>query len=102
MWRTYVLPELSKKQIDAIAADDPSLFIDDLVAGVVRERFSFRVVIVPDYASALRLEKAAKTGELSAGRPRLNPETGRERPAHKTGESVDLPEVTRAVVGHCP
>lgn len=69
----YVLPELSKDQIEAIAAEDPSLYMDDLVAGVIRERFSFRVAVVPDYRSALRLEKAVKAGELSAGRPRLNP-----------------------------
>jgi hypothetical protein len=48
--------------------------MDDLVATVVRERFSFRLSVVPDYRSALRIEKAVKAGELSGRRPRLNPD----------------------------
>jgi hypothetical protein len=44
----YVLPELSQEQVEAIAAKEPSLFMDDLVAAVIRERFSFRVVVVPE------------------------------------------------------
>jgi hypothetical protein len=75
----YVLPELSRDQIEAIAADDPSLFVDDLVARVVRERFSFRVAIAPDYTSALGVETAVKAGELSGRRPRLNPHRPRRR-----------------------
>src|SRR5215207_9658113 len=69
----YVLPELARDQIEAIAADDPSLFVDDLVARVVRERFSFRVAIAPDYTAALSVERAVKAGELSGRRPCLNP-----------------------------
>jgi hypothetical protein len=69
----YVLPELSQEQIEAIAAREPSLFLDDLVASVIRDRFSFRVEVVPDYSTALTLETAVKSGDLTAGRPRLNP-----------------------------
>lgn len=75
----YVLPELSRDQIEAIAADDPSLFIDDLVARVVRERFSFRAAIAPDYTAALSVERAVKAGELSGHRPCLNPHRARRR-----------------------
>ena len=56
----YVLPELSRDQIEAIAADDPSLFIDDLVAAVVQEQFSFRVADVPDPPMAQIVENAVK------------------------------------------
>jgi hypothetical protein len=65
----YVLPELSEEQVQAIAANDPSLFMDDLVASVIRERFSFRLTVVPDYSTALKLEAAIKSGELAAGTP---------------------------------
>jgi hypothetical protein len=70
----YVLPELSAGQVEAIAAKEPSLFMDDLVAAVIRDRFSFRVVVVPAYSTAITLETAVKSGELAAGRPRLNPQ----------------------------
>jgi hypothetical protein len=60
----YVLPELSQEQIEAIAAEEPSLFMDDLVASVIGDRFSFRVVVAPDYSTVLRLETAVKSGDL--------------------------------------
>ena len=69
----YVLPGLTREQVDAIADAEPSLFLDDLVAAVIRKRFAFRVVVVPDYSTALGVERSIKSGVLAAGRPRLNP-----------------------------
>jgi hypothetical protein len=37
-------------------------------------RFSFRLAVVPDYSTALKLETAIKSGELAAGTPSLNPQ----------------------------
>jgi hypothetical protein len=47
--------------------------MDDLVAAVIREQFSFRIVAAADYSTALQIEGAIKSGALTAGRPRLNP-----------------------------
>jgi len=78
----YVLPTLTREQIDAIAAPEPTLYMDDLVAAFVRERFAFRLAIAPDYATALATEDAIKRGDLaSVGPPRLNPTRYRRRPA---------------------
>jgi hypothetical protein len=70
----YVLPDLSTEQIQAIAAKEPSLLMDDLIAAVIRDRFSFRIAVVPDYATAIKVEITIKSGQLSAGPPRLNPQ----------------------------
>jgi hypothetical protein len=54
--------------------------MDDLVASVIRDRFSFRIALVPDYSAAIKAETAIKSGQLSAGPPRLNPQrTARRR-----------------------
>jgi hypothetical protein len=74
----YVLPDLSPQQIEEIAAKEPSLFMDDLVASVIRDR-SFRIAVVPDYSGAIKVETAIKSGQLSAGPPRLNPQRAARR-----------------------
>jgi hypothetical protein len=80
-----VLPSLTREQIEAIAAPQPTLYMDDLVATVVREQFGFRVAVAPDYVAALAIEGAIKAGALAAGRPRLNPPRDRRRPWSSNG-----------------
>jgi hypothetical protein len=75
----YVLPTLSKTQISEIAADEPTVFVDDLVADFIHDHFSFRVVAVPDYRTATAVETAVKAGALSSGRPLLNPKRPQRR-----------------------
>jgi hypothetical protein len=75
----YVLPALTRAQVDAIAADPPTLFLDDLVAEVVQTHFGFRFAPVSDYATALAVEAAVRRGVLAAGPPRLNPQRGPRR-----------------------
>lgn len=67
----YVLPELTRAQVEAIR--DSKLSMDALVRQKVRADFHFRFVTVPDYGTALVLENGIKAGRLSVGRPRLNP-----------------------------
>jgi hypothetical protein len=67
----YVLPELTKDQIEAIR--DSELSMDALIRDEIRSSFGFRFVTVPDYATAIQVESAIKGGGLSGGRPRLNP-----------------------------
>ncbi len=69
----YVMPELSREQIEAIR--DSRLSMDMLVREKIRTSFGFRFVTVADYATALEVENAVKAGRLGAGRPRLNPST---------------------------
>jgi hypothetical protein len=70
----YVLPTLTREQIEAIAAPEPTLYMDDLVAAFVREHFAFRLAVAPDYSTALATEDAIKDGYLAAvGPPRLTP-----------------------------
>jgi len=77
----YDLPALTGEQVDAIAAPDPTLSMDDLVADHVRAHFGFRVVEAADYSAALATENAIKAGALSAGPPRLDPARHRRRAA---------------------
>ena len=67
----YVLPELTRQQIEAIR--DSRLSMDTLIRDKVRTAFGFRFVAVDDYRSALRLESMIKGGRLEVGQPRLNP-----------------------------
>jgi len=67
----YVLPELTRDQVDAIR--DSRLSMDSLVRQKIHADFAFRFAAVDDYAAALRVENAIKGGALPAGRPRLNP-----------------------------
>jgi hypothetical protein len=70
----YVLPELSREQIEAIR--DSRLSMDTLVREKIHTAFGFRFVVVDDYATAMQVEKAVKGGRLRTGRPRLNPSRG--------------------------
>jgi hypothetical protein len=47
--------------------------MDGLVREKIHTAFGFRFVVVDDYATAMQVENAVKTGRLRAGRPRLNP-----------------------------
>jgi hypothetical protein len=67
----YVLPELSREQIEAIR--DSRLSMDMLVRDKIVAAFGFRFVVVADYRTALQVENAIKSGRLRAGQPRLNP-----------------------------
>ena len=71
----------STREQVAIAAPDPTLSMDDLVADHVRAHFGFRVAEAADYSTALATENAIKAGALSAGPPRLNPPRNRRRAA---------------------
>jgi hypothetical protein len=66
----YVMPELSRDQIEAIR--DGELSMDALVRACIHDRFVFRFTGADDYAAAMRVENRVKQGAL--GRPpRLNP-----------------------------
>ena len=67
----YVLPELTREQIEAIR--DSRLSMDKLVRDKIHTTFGFRFVAVDDYRSALSLESMVKGGRLNTGQPRLNP-----------------------------
>ena len=67
----YVLPELTREQIEAIR--DSRLSMDALVRDKIHAAFGFRFVAVEDYRTALQVETMIKGGRLRAGRPRLNP-----------------------------
>jgi hypothetical protein len=67
----YVLPELTREQIEAIR--DSLLSMDALVREKIQGAFGFRFIVVDDYRTALQVENVIKSGRLRAGRPRLNP-----------------------------
>jgi hypothetical protein len=67
----YVMPELSREQIEAIR--DSRLSMDALVREKIHTTFGFRFIVVDDYATAIQVENSVKSGRLKAGRPRLNP-----------------------------
>ncbi len=58
----YVLPELSRSQIEAIR--DSELSMDALVRDYIHQRFVFRLVAVESYADAMAIETAVKSGAL--------------------------------------
>jgi hypothetical protein len=66
----YVLPELTEEERSAIGSGELSM--DQKVRDYVRARLAFRYVEVGDYATAMRVEKAVKTGALGRA-PDLNP-----------------------------
>src|SRR5262245_2104819 len=59
------------QRIEAIR--DSQLSMDALVREKIQTSFGFRFVMVDDYATAMQVENAIKSGRLKAGRPRLNP-----------------------------
>ena len=67
----YVLPELTREQIEAIR--DSRLSMDMLVRDKIHAAFAFRFIVVDDYRTAMQVESVIKGGRLGAGRPRLNP-----------------------------
>ena len=72
----YVMPELSRSQIDAIAASELSL--DSLVRDRIRRSFVYRVAAARrDYSAALAVESWLKSGHGDCGPPRSNPSRGR-------------------------
>jgi hypothetical protein len=79
----YVLPGLSREQIEAIR--DSRLSMDALVRERIQSAFSFRFVAVADYRAALALERAIKTGALKSRLPLLNPTATRATEAGTAG-----------------
>jgi hypothetical protein len=67
----YVLPELTREQVEAIR--DSKLSMDALVREKIATAFGFRFVAVDNYRAAIQVENAIKDGRLGAGPPRLNP-----------------------------
>jgi hypothetical protein len=67
----YVLPELTRHQIDTIAASE--LPMDALVREKVQRSFGFRIATTDTYTTALAVEKWIKSGNARCGPPRLNP-----------------------------
>jgi hypothetical protein len=67
----YVLPELSREQIEDIR--DSRLSMDALVREKIHSAFGFRFAVVDDYRAAIEVENAIKSGRLRAGQPHLNP-----------------------------
>ena len=67
----FVVPGLAPSQQRQPAAGNLSL--DSLIRAFVRERLTYRFVIIADGAEALELEREVRRGSLSAGKPYLNP-----------------------------
>ncbi len=67
----FVLPSLSREQIEQVAAGILSL--DQRTREYVHEHLSYRFVEVASGREALNLEAAVKRGALQAGPPLLNP-----------------------------
>ena len=65
-----VLPELTAVEIKSVA--DAQLIFDDLVKKYIRGKLAYRFTIVPDGATAFRIEDAVKNGALGQ-LPMLNP-----------------------------
>lgn len=66
-----VLPSLSGTDLANIASGH--LLLDDFVYVYVQDRLSYRLTITPDVVVARAVEDAARSGELEAGKPLLNP-----------------------------
>ncbi len=66
-----VLPTLSQDDITAIASGRHQM--DAFVRRYIHDNLSYRFVILPDGATALKVEAAMKRGEWEHGRPLLNP-----------------------------
>jgi hypothetical protein len=74
----FVVPGLAPSRQHQLAAGDLSL--DSLIRAFVRERLTYRIVIIADGAEALELEREVRRGSLSAGKPYLNPLGSEARP----------------------
>jgi hypothetical protein len=73
-----VLPALSEADLTDVA--NGHLLLDDFVYVYVQDRLSYRVTITPDVLVARAVEDAARSGELVAGKPALNPLPALRRP----------------------
>src|SRR6187549_978419 len=60
----YVLPELTREQVEAIR--DSRLSMDALVREKIHTSFGFRFVAVGDYPTAIQVENLVKSGRLRA------------------------------------
>ena len=58
----YVLPELTREQIEAIR--DSRLSMDALVREKIHSAFGFRFIVVDDYRTAMQVESVIKSGRL--------------------------------------
>ena len=67
----FVLPRLEPKQIQGIAAGATPL--DTLVREYIHDRFGYRFIEAANGTEARELERAVREGQLSAGKPFLNP-----------------------------
>ena len=67
----FVLPRLDPEEIQGIAEGATSL--DKLVREYIHDRFGYRFVEAANGAEARELERAARQGQLNAGKPLLNP-----------------------------
>lgn len=61
----YVLPRLTHKQIEAIAGSHLSM--DGMIRDTIAELFSFRFATVPDYLTALAVERRGQAGQARGG-----------------------------------
>jgi len=77
-----ILPTLSAADLADIGAG--TLLLDDFVYVYVQDRFTYRVTVTPDIATAREVEKAARGGGLTAGKPLLNPLPAPNRPPKET------------------
>jgi hypothetical protein len=66
----YVMPDLTRAQIEAIRDSEASM--DALVRECIHHRFAFRFASVDSYATAIAIENDIKAGALGQP-PRLNP-----------------------------
>ena len=66
-----IIPTLTPEQLRDIGRGDLSL--DRMTREYIREKLTYRYVVCRDKAEAVALERAARAGQLSAGRPFLNP-----------------------------
>ena len=92
----YVLPNLSREQIESIR--DSRLSMDALVRDKIHAEFGFRFVTVADYATALQVESAVKSGGLGVGPPRLNPSRRRGTDAGRQGPVLHRSRVVTLVL----
>lgn len=67
----FVLRKLTQDEIDQVISG--TLSLDDRTRKYVRECLSYRFVEMPDGKAARALENRVKQGELSVGKPFLNP-----------------------------
>jgi hypothetical protein len=73
-----VLQNLSQADIEAISSDEHQM--DAFVRRYIHQNLRYRFLLVPDGATAYRIEAAIKNGDWEYGRPLLNPARVGARP----------------------